>query len=48
MLDKFIEERLTCPNQPEIKFFDESIADKLNRSKTQVMKVSTPFLNDKR
>ncbi|CAN0279696.1 unnamed protein product, partial [Phaeothamnion confervicola] len=34
MFERFLEERVAHPRQPEIRFFDESILAKLNRSKT--------------
>jgi hypothetical protein len=46
MFSKFAEERETSPDQPEIKFFQESIFDKLNRSKLK-SKTYTPFLDSK-
>eukprot|EP00752_Nemacystus_decipiens_P011001 g9775.t1 len=46
MFERFLEERTTNPTQPEVRFFDESIAAKLNRSKTHPIKRDTPFLND--
>lgn len=46
MFERFLEERTTNPTQPEVRFFDESIAAKLNRSKTNPIKKDTPFLND--
>lgn len=42
----YIQERMDYPEQPEIKFFDESILAKLNRSKFALNKSSTPFLSD--
>jgi hypothetical protein len=44
----FSEERIFHPDHAEVKFFDESIVDKLNRSVTTVNKMTTPFLDDKR
>jgi hypothetical protein len=46
MFERFIEERIANPNHPQIKFFDESIIAKLNRSKTQLSKRETSFLDD--
>lgn len=46
MFERFLEERTANPTQPEVRFFDESIAAKLNRSKTNPIKRDTPFLND--
>ncbi|CAN0543196.1 unnamed protein product, partial [Ectocarpus sp. 12 AP-2014] len=46
MFERFLEERTGNPTQPEVRFFDESIAAKLNRSKTNPIKKDTPFLND--
>ncbi|KAG7363292.1 DENN (AEX-3) domain containing protein [Nitzschia inconspicua] len=47
----FLEERKSNPESPEIKFFEESMIAKLNRSKKATManggkKRPTPFLND--
>ena len=47
MFNKFAEERECSPDQPEIKFFLESIIDKLNRSKVLTAKDTTPFLDSK-
>ncbi|CAN0413434.1 unnamed protein product, partial [Laminaria digitata] len=46
MFERFLEERTANPTPPEVRFFDESIAAKLNRSKTNPIKKDTPFLND--
>ena len=46
MFERFLEERTATPTPPEVRFFDESIAAKLNRSKTNPIKKDTPFLND--
>ncbi len=46
MFERFVEERIANPKQPEILFFDESIIAKLNRSKTNITKRRTPFLSD--
>lgn len=46
MFERFLEERTGNATQPEVRFFDESIAAKLNRSKTNPIKKDTPFLND--
>lgn len=46
IFEKFLEERTADPTQAEVQFFDESIAAKLNRSKTNPIKKDTPFLND--
>lgn len=46
MFERFLEERTSNTGQPEVRFFDESIAAKLNRSKTNPIKKDTPFLND--
>ncbi|CAM9758208.1 unnamed protein product [Chrysoparadoxa australica] len=46
MFERFMEERSARPNQPEIRFFEESILAKLNRSKTNPIKHETPFLSD--
>lgn len=48
MYDRFIQERIADPMQPEIRLFDESILEKRNRSKMTIMKNTTPFLLDKR
>jgi hypothetical protein len=45
MFERFLEERYTRPDLPEIRFFDESIIEKLNRSRTAA-KRDTPFLDD--
>ena len=50
LFQRFLEERIENPNLPEIRFFDESIVAKRNRSKKAIAnggKKSTPFLNDK-
>ena len=50
MFQRFLEERMENPGQTEIRFFDEAIVAKLNRSKVKKMakggKVPTPFLDD--
>ena len=51
MFQRFLEERKDNPNQPEIRFFDESIIAKNNRSKKNALKIAgkkkpTPFLDD--
>lgn len=49
LFEQFIEERMANPHQSEVKFFDESIIQKKNRSKTaKFVKGSreTPFLLD--
>lgn len=49
MFDKFfIESCSSDTTQPEIKFFNESILEKSNRSKIKLSKSSTPFLSDLR
>lgn len=48
MFEKFVEECAESPNQSEIRFFNESILDKINRSTAQFTKKKTPFLDDKR
>lgn len=48
MFDKFTEECAESPNQPEIRFFNESILEKMNRSATLFTKKKTPFLDEKR
>eukprot|EP00536_Pseudo-nitzschia_multiseries_P000357 jgi/Psemu1/317290/estExt_fgenesh1_pm.C_50007 len=42
--DDFITKRLYSPELPDIIFFDQSIDAKLNRSRLQLKKVHTPFL----
>ena len=44
----YVTERIDHPDQPEIKFFDESIVEKQNRSKLALTKLVTPFLADER
>jgi hypothetical protein len=48
MFERFIEERVTKSSDPEIRFFNESIVQKMNRSATisRMKKKSTPFLTD--
>jgi hypothetical protein len=53
MFDCFIQERNELPNDPEVRFFDESITAKVNRSKKVALthigrggKKETAFLND--
>jgi len=50
MFERFIEERITSPDEPEIRFFNESIIQKMNRNKSGSMLVGrrkeTPFLSD--
>ena len=49
MFERFIQESITNPNKPEIKYFNESIIAKKNRSRTRAAlgkKQSTPFLSD--
>ena len=46
MFANFVSERIDEPNQPEIKFFNEHIVAKRNRSKLSLTKGSTPFLDD--
>ena len=46
MLQRFCEERAEKPVQSEIKFFNESILEKLNRSKVMRTKNSIPFLTN--
>ena len=50
MFQRFLEERLENPDTPEIRFFDESIVEKYNRSRVTQMqkggKLPTPFLDD--
>ncbi|KAG5189173.1 hypothetical protein JKP88DRAFT_303023 [Tribonema minus] len=45
MFERFLEEQLSHPDQPEIRFFEESIVQKLNRGK-KIIKKDTPFLNN--
>jgi hypothetical protein len=50
LFQRFLEERIGNPDIPEIRFFDESIVAKRNRSKKAIAnggKKPTPFLNDK-
>jgi len=53
MFDRFLEERRENQDDPEVKFFDESISAKINRSKKTALanigrhaKKATPFLED--
>lgn len=51
LFQRFLEERKENPNLPEVRFFDESIIAKMNRSKKATLanggkKKPTPFLND--
>jgi hypothetical protein len=50
MFQRFLEERQDNPGQPELRFFDESIIAKRNRSKRANLKSggkkATPFLDD--
>lgn len=50
MFERFIEERISDPDQPEVLFFDESIIAKNNRSRLRTVKgkgkKTTPFLSD--
>ena len=45
MFERFIEERVTNPEQPEVLFFHDSIVAKNNRSMSKKTK-PTPFLDD--
>jgi hypothetical protein len=52
LFQRFLEERTENPEIPEIRFFDESIAAKRNRSKRETLakggkKKPTPFLDDR-
>eukprot|EP00536_Pseudo-nitzschia_multiseries_P002538 jgi/Psemu1/5747/gm1.5747_g len=51
LFQRFLEERKDNPDLPEIRFFDESIVAKRNRSKKSTLgikaKKPTPFLDDK-
>jgi hypothetical protein len=46
MFANFVSEIIEEPNQPEIRFFNEHIIAKRNRSKLALTKASTPFLDD--
>ena len=46
MFANFVSEIIEEPNQPEIRFFNEHIIAKRNRSKFALTKGSTPFLDD--
>jgi len=51
MFERFLEERITNNEHPEVKFFNESITAKINRSKSIHLKHAgkkreTPFLDD--
>mmetsp|Transcript_2113 Transcript_2113/g.9260 ORF Transcript_2113/g.9260 Transcript_2113/m.9260 type:complete len:1300 (-) Transcript_2113:257-4156(-) len=46
MFERFLEERSFQPDRPEIRFFDESILQKRNRSVQTRTKHATPFLDD--
>lgn len=46
MFSNYISERVDSPDQAEIRFFDENILAKANRSKLALKKNSTPFLSD--
>lgn len=46
MFANFVSEIIEDPFQPEIKFFNEHIIAKRNRSKFALTKASTPFLDD--
>ena len=46
LFERFLEERLSDPDRPEIRFFDESILQKRNRSVATRSKHATPFLDD--
>mmetsp|Transcript_20219 Transcript_20219/g.44969 ORF Transcript_20219/g.44969 Transcript_20219/m.44969 type:complete len:554 (-) Transcript_20219:914-2575(-) len=48
MFANFVNERIETPDQPEIKFFDEHILAKRNRSTFKMSKALTPFLDDDR
>jgi len=45
MFERFLEEH-SSEKPPEIRFFEESIIQKINRKKQQIIKKGTPFLND--
>jgi len=44
---RFLQERVMNENSSYIRFFEESIQAKINRSKLKLYKLPTPFLNDK-
>lgn len=46
MYSQFHDERATMPGLPEIRFFEESMKEKMNRSKMTFNKNHTPFLSD--
>jgi hypothetical protein len=46
MFSQFDDERRSMPDLPEIRFFEESLREKQNRSKMTWNKNSTPFLSD--
>jgi hypothetical protein len=46
MYSQFNDERVSMPSLPEIRFFEESMKEKMNRSKMTFTKSSTPFLSD--
>ena len=46
MFSNYISERLEAPDQVEIKYFDENILAKRNRSVLALKKSTTPFLSD--
>ena len=46
MFSNYISERLEAPDQVEIKYFDENIIAKRNRSMLALKKSTTPFLSD--
>lgn len=46
MFSNYISERLEAPDQVEIKYFDENIIAKSNRSILSLKKNTTPFLSD--
>ena len=51
MFQNFVEERVDCPNDPEVLFFDDCINAKFNRSKKATLtlrKKETAFLDDTR
>ena len=42
--DDYITKRLYSPGEPDVKFFDQNIDAKLNRSRLKIKKLDTPFL----
>ncbi len=48
MFEKFYQDKIDFPGQEDIKFFDESMIEKINRSSMVLSKTPTPFLSDTR